>query len=39
MEKHFFHIHTYRCRHAEDVPDEIYILKALEFPIKEKRYQ
>lgn len=26
----FFHVHTYRCQHAEDVPDEIYILKAIE---------
>ena len=25
-----FHIHTYRCRHADDVPDESYVLKAIE---------
>ncbi len=25
-----FHIHTYRCGHAENIPDEEYILKAIE---------
>lgn len=25
-----FHVHTYRCGHAEDVPDELYIKKAIE---------
>ena len=25
-----FHVHTYRCGHAEDVPDEEYVKKAIE---------
>lgn len=25
-----FHVHTYRCGHADDIPDEEYIVKALE---------
>ena len=25
-----FHVHTYRCGHAEDVPDEAYVKKAIE---------
>ena len=25
-----FHIHTYRCRHAEDISDEMYVRKAIE---------
>ena len=25
-----FHVHTYRCRHAEEIPDEAYVLKAIE---------
>lgn len=26
-----FHVHTYRCRHAENIPDEEYVLKAIKF--------
>jgi len=25
-----FHVHTYRCKHAEEIPDETYVLKAIE---------
>lgn len=25
-----FHVHTYRCKHAEEIPDEAYVLKAIE---------
>lgn len=28
--KDIFHVHTYRCRHAANVADEMYILKAIE---------
>lgn len=24
-----FHVHTYRCRHAEEIPDEAYVKKAI----------
>ena len=29
-ENYIFHVHTFRCRHAENVDDEAYILKAVE---------
>lgn len=29
MNKAMFHVHTFRCGHAEDVPDECYIQKAI----------
>lgn len=29
-----FHIHTYRCRHAEDVDDEVYVEKAIDLCAK-----
>lgn len=25
-----FHVHSYRCKHAEEIPDEAYVLKAIE---------
>ncbi len=25
-----FHVHTYRCRHAENIPDRDYVEKAIE---------
>ena len=25
-----FHVHTYRCGHAENVPDEAYVKRAIE---------
>lgn len=28
--KHLFHVHTYRCGHAENVPDEAYVTRALQ---------
>lgn len=28
--REIFHVHTYRCRHAANVADEMYILKAIE---------
>lgn len=28
--KELFHIHTYRCGHAENISDEVYVLKAIE---------
>lgn len=28
--KELFHIHTYRCKHAENVTDEAYMMKAIE---------
>lgn len=30
-----FHVHTYRCGHAENVPDEAYLKKALDLGYKE----
>lgn len=30
MEKRMFHVHTYRCGHAENVPDEDYVKRAIE---------
>ena len=24
-----FHVHTYRCKHAEEIPDEAYVKKAI----------
>ena len=30
MNKTAFHVHTYRCGHAENIPDEAYIKKAIE---------
>lgn len=27
--KYLFHVHTYRCRHAEHIPDEAYIKRAV----------
>lgn len=29
-EKELFHVHTYRCKHAGDERDELYIKKAIE---------
>lgn len=29
--KELFHIHTYRCGHAEKISDEAYVLKAIEY--------
>ena len=29
-DKTLFHVHTFRCGHAENVPDEAYIEKAVE---------
>lgn len=29
-DKGLFHVHTFRCEHAESVPDEVYIRKAVE---------
>ena len=26
-----FHIHTYRCGHAENISDEAYVLKTIEY--------
>lgn len=28
--KEFFHVHTYRCGHAEELPDEAYVERAIE---------
>ena len=28
--REIFHVHTYRCRHAANVADEMYILKAID---------
>lgn len=28
--KYLFHVHTYRCHHAENIPDEVYIKRAIE---------
>lgn len=28
--KHLFHVHTYQCGHAENVPDEVYVTRALQ---------
>ena len=33
-ENDVFHVHTYRCRHAENIPDRDYIEKALELGAK-----
>lgn len=30
-----FHVHTYRCRHAENVPDTVYVEKAIELGAEE----
>ena len=30
-----FHVHTYRCRHAENVPDDAYVVKAMELGASE----
>ena len=30
MNKTAFHVHTYRCGHAEHIPDEAYVKKAIE---------
>lgn len=30
IQDHIFHVHTYRCGHAEEVPDEAYINKSIE---------
>ncbi|MBR1529880.1 MAG: PHP domain-containing protein [Oscillospiraceae bacterium] len=30
MNKTAFHVHTYRCGHAENIPDEAYVKKAVE---------
>lgn len=35
MIDYLFHIHTYRCKHAENVSEEIYVQKALEYGYKE----
>ena len=33
-EKEIFHVHTYRCAHAEQVLDEEYVIKAIELGAK-----
>ena len=35
MSKTAFHVHTYRCGHAENVPDEYYVKKALDSGIED----
>lgn len=32
--KELFHIHTYRCGHAEEIADEVYVKKAIELGAK-----
>ena len=27
--KHLFHVHTYRCGHAENISEEVYVEKAI----------
>jgi len=34
MNKTAFHVHTYRCGHAENIPDEAYVKKAIELGVK-----
>ena len=29
-ERYLFHVHTFRCKHAEMVPDEEYIKKSID---------
>ena len=33
-ENEIFHIHTFRCKHAEQVRDEAYVTKAIELGAK-----
>ena len=33
-DKDCFHVHTYRCGHAEDIPDEAYIKAAMSIGAK-----
>ena len=33
-DQELFHVHTFRCRHAEEVPDRAYVEKALELGAK-----
>lgn len=35
MIDYLFHIHTYRCKHAENISEEIYINKAIKYGYKE----
>jgi len=35
MSKTAFHVHTYRCGHAENIPDECYVKKALDLGIED----
>ena len=35
MVDYLFHVHTYRCKHAENISEEIYIRKAIEYGYKE----
>lgn len=30
IERELFHVHTYRCGHAENVPDEAFVKRAIE---------
>lgn len=32
-ETDLFHVHTYRCQHADEVPDEDYVLKAIQIGV------
>ena len=34
MNKTAFHVHTYRCGHAENISDETYVKKAIELGVK-----
>ena len=33
--KNLFHVHTYRCRHAQEISDEAYVLRAIELGAKD----
>lgn len=33
-EENLFHVHTFRCRHADEVPDDVYVKKAIEMGVK-----
>ena len=33
-DQELFHVHTFRCRHAEEIPDRAYVEKALELGAK-----
>ena len=34
MQREIFHVHTRRCKHAEDISDEAYVMKAIELGAK-----